>query len=205
MSRPVLTIAGWVAATAAAVAIAHAGVSAVAGRVVEPLPPAVGLGGPSTDGTDGTDVTTSSPSPSAARSSPDPGPGDDTDRTPPEPTTAPGSPDLPRSVAPSPQATAGPTPSPTPAASSTPPPASAAEVRSYALVGGTVTLRYDSGRVTVVAAEPAQGFSMEVEGDGTDRVVVEFESDGHRSRLRGEWDEDGPEDRVEEDDRSDDD
>lgn len=182
MSRPVFAIVGWVAATAAAVAVAHAGVSAVAGRVVEPLPPAVGLGvtsptapttEPSTEPTPTpTPDVTSPSSPSATSSATDPA------ATP----TSPGSAVVPTAPPPSPAA-----PDP--------------EVRSYALVGGSATLRYEPGRVTVVAAEPAQGFSLEVEGDGTPEVTVEFESESHRSRLRGEWEDDGPEDRIEEDER----
>lgn len=75
-------------------------------------------------------------------------------------------------------------------------------MRSYALVGGTATLRFEPGRVSVVAAEPAQGFTVKVEGNGTDEVRVEFENDEHRSRVDGWW-EDGPRDQVDEDGRDD--
>lgn len=85
-----------------------------------------------------------------------------------------------------------------PGPSTSAPVTTASEVRSYALVGGSATLRYEPGRVTVVTAEPRQGFTVEVQGDGTAEARVEFDSDGHRSRLRGAW-EDGPRERVEED------
>ncbi len=141
MPRPATVVLGWVAATAAAIAVAYAGVSTVAGDVVEPLPAGI-VPQPTT-----TPTTPASPSP-----------------------------DLEPSVSPS-----------------------ASQVRSYALVGGSATLRYEPGRVTVVSAEPAQGFTVEVEGNGTAEVRVEFDSDDHRSRLRGSW-EGGPRERVEEDD-----
>lgn len=168
MPRPGTLVVGWIAATAAAVGIAYAGVSSVAGGVVDPLPPTAGL------------LPTASPDPTPSPTDPTstaPGP------TSPAPTDRPSSdPD-----------TEGATPR--------------AEVRSYALVGGSATLRYEPGRVSVVTAEPRQGFTVEVEGDGTAEVRVEFDSDAHRSRLRGAW-EGGPRDRIEEDadrDESDDD
>lgn len=166
MPRPGYLVVGWLAATAAAVGIAYAGVGAVAGGVVDPLPP--------TTGTPVAGPPGRSPSPTAS----------------PLATTPPADPG-PVATEPSPPA-ASPGPSaPTPVTTT-------AEVRSYALVGGSATLRYEPGRVTVVTAEPRQGFIVEVEGDGTVEVRVEFDGDEHRSRLRGAW-EDGPRDRVEED------
>lgn len=171
MPRPTLVVIGWMAATAAAVGVATAGVSAVAGRVVDPLPPTVGRELADVAPTPGEDRPTGTPS------------------------TAPPS-DPP--AAPTPEVVE-PSPSPTSPASSddTPRPARDAEVRSYVLVGGAATLRFEPGRVTVVSAEPAQGFVLEVEGNGTAEVRVEFDSDDHRSRLRGSW-EDGPRERIEE-------
>jgi hypothetical protein len=166
MPRPGYVVVGWMAATAAAVGIAYAGVSSVAGGVVEPLPPTAGM--PVTGALDDTPSPTSSP----ATTGPSATPGSTT--------TGPSSPAA----------------TPSPIASS--PIAAAGEVRSYALVGGSLTLRFAPGRVTVVTAEPRQGFTVEVEGDGTAEVRVEFESDDRRSRLRGTW-EDGPRERVEED------
>lgn len=166
MPRPLLAVLGWAAATAAAVAVAHMGVDAVAGRVVDPLPPSV-------------DVTAGS--------------ADDPAAVPTDTAAPPSNPSAPDS-APREEATGSPAPSEA---------AAPAEVRSYALVGGTATLRFAPGRVTVVSAEPSPGFVMDVEGDGTAEVRVEFDSDGHRSRLRGSWDA-GPRERVDEDVRDDD-
>lgn len=161
MQRPGLAILGWTAATLVAVAVAYGGVSAVAGRVVDPLPPTLGL--PSAP--EPTETTTApASSPTSATTTPPP-----TDVEPTaEPTTT-----------------------------------STAATRSYTLVGGSATLRFEPGRVTVVTAAPAQGFRMDVEGEGTSELRVEFDSDAHRSRLRGWW-EGGARDRIDEDVRDDD-
>lgn len=166
MPRPSLVV-GWLAATLVAVGIAYGGVNAVAGRVVDPLPPTLAL--PSNDA-----AAAATPSPSAAPSP---------SSTPAGPTS---SPSTTASGAPGAPATEAPPVQPAPATATS---------RSYALTGGTVTLRFEPDRVTVVAAEPAQGFRLEVEGNGTAEVRVEFEGDDHRSRLRGWWD-GGPADRV---------
>lgn len=179
MPRPVIVVLGWLAATAAAIAVAYAGVSAVAGRVVDPLPATLGF--QSADGTPSDGLTPNASETGVA------------------PASVPsGTPDA---TSPSPSGTAGSSP-PSTAPTQAPAQLAAAEVRSYPLVGGNVTLRYEPGRVTVVSADAAQGFIQEIDGNGTAQVTVEFESDGHRSRLRGEWRDGGPRDRVEEDDRS---
>lgn len=189
MPRPLVAALGWLAATAVAVAVAYAGVSAVAGGVVDPLPATLGLQG----------VATSS----EVAPSPSPVPSDAGAATPPADDGSPG-------VAPTAPATAPPTGGspPAPPTTATPDPqpeAPADEVRTYSLVGGTATLRFTPGAVVVVSAHPNPGFTQEVEGDGTAEVTVQFESEHHRSRLRGSW-EGGPRDRVEEDDdRGDDD
>lgn len=190
MPRPALVVLGWLAATAIAVGVAYAGVSAVAGRVVDPLPGAIGLPDTATP----TDAATASTEPSP------------TVRTTPSPTTSP--PGTSQSPSPAEEpATEPPLPTADPPDTTTSPAAPdvtpEAEVRSYALVGGRATLRYEPGRVTVVSATPAQGYAVDVEGDGTAEVTVDFDSEEHRSRLRGRW-EDGPEERIEEDDRGDD-
>lgn len=182
MQRPGLAILGWVAATLVAVGVAHGGVSAVAGRVVDPLPPTLGLQSVA-ERTDAT-IEPSSPSPSPRPPTPSPT------------TTASAAPTSRPSASPSP-------PPPDPETSIEPTPAPEGATRSYALVGGSATLRFQPGRVTVVAAEPAQGFRMEVEGNGTAELRVEFDSDAHRSRLRGWW-EGGARDRIDEDVRDED-
>lgn len=75
----------------------------------------------------------------------------------------------------------------------------AAETRTYALVGGTATLRFAPSGVTVVAAAPNPGFSVETNPEHGNGIRVEFESDDHRSRVTGWW-EDGPRDEVREED-----
>ncbi len=76
----------------------------------------------------------------------------------------------------------------------------AAETRTYNLEGGTVSLRFTSSGVTVVFANPAAGFDVEVEPEHVNGVKVEFESETHRSRVDGWW-EGGPVDRIREEDR----
>ncbi len=75
----------------------------------------------------------------------------------------------------------------------------ASEVRTYTLVGGTATLRFEPAGVTVVAATPNPGFSVSIEAEETNGVKVEFEGDDVRSRVTGWW-EGGPREEVREDD-----
>jgi hypothetical protein len=87
-----------------------------------------------------------------------------------------------------------PTPQPeTPQQASTP----AAELRTYQLEGGTVTISFSAESVSVVQATPRNGFSRDVEPEGSG-IKVEFRSDTHRSRLDAWWD-GGPQERVRED------
>ncbi|MGH9084146.1 MAG: hypothetical protein ACRDYW_01720 [Acidimicrobiales bacterium] len=74
-----------------------------------------------------------------------------------------------------------------------------AETRTYALVGGTATLRFTPQGVTVVTATPNPGYSVDVEAENVNGVKVEFESDAHESRVDGWWD-GGPVERVRESD-----
>lgn len=99
-------------------------------------------------------------------------------------------------------ATSAPGPAPTttvPPATTAPPPtaAPAGEIRTYTLVGGTASLRFTPSGVTVVFANPAQGFDVEIEPEHGNGVKIEFENDAHESRLDGWWD-GGPQDRIEE-------
>lgn len=73
------------------------------------------------------------------------------------------------------------------------------EVRTYNLVGGTATLRFEPAGVTVVAATPHPGFSVDIEAEHVTGVKVEFEGDDHRSRVTGWW-AGGPRDESREDD-----
>jgi hypothetical protein len=53
--------------------------------------------------------------------------------------------------------------------------------------GGTVAVRFQSGRVQLLWARPNDGFRVEVEEDGDNEVVVVFRSRDHRSRIRAFW------------------
>lgn len=76
-----------------------------------------------------------------------------------------------------------------------------ATVRTYALVGGTATLRFSPSGVTVQDATPKPGYSVDVEAEGGNGVRVEFSSAAHESRVDGWWD-GGPQDRIREEDTS---
>lgn len=169
----------WTAATLAAVLVVWAGVRVVAAQVVQPLP----AGMPAAT----SDASTHSPVPTTPGGPVEPSPG------------APASPGEPTATAtPSPQPTS--TPDEPPHVSPTPSPTSGttSETRHYDLVGGTVTLRFSSGRIEVLAAAPKSGFRLEpVESDGRE-VRVEFRSDGHRSRLDADWEESEPRVRIRE-------
>lgn len=193
MRPSVLVVAGWVAATVAVTGVAVAGVQIVSSRVVEPLPP-IAAADPSVP---------PSPTPSASDPSPTPLVIDPTvsesldpgQTVSPRPTTTP-----PRATS-SPSPTATPTTSPSPTSSPTSSPAPAAsELRSYSVVGGSVTLRFSPGKVEVVSVQPNPGFSVDIEGDGTAEASVKLESEDHESRVKGWWEAGhGPRDEVRED------
>ena len=183
MPRPATVVLGWVAATAAAVGVAYLGVSSVAGGVVEPLPATVGQPSPSVIA-DGLASRTAS-----EQATTDAGTPTDGSTTSPTPGASP-------SAAPDVAPTASPSRAPAPTASPSRAPAS--QLRTYSMVGGSATLRYEPGRVTVVSAEPAQGFSYSIEGNGTAEVRVDFAGEEHRSRLRATWEDDGPHGEIEE-------
>lgn len=90
-------------------------------------------------------------------------------------------------------------PGPSPTTTAPPPAATPTETRTYTLVGGTATLQFGPSGVTVLAASPNPGYDVELEPTHDTGVRVEFESDGHRSRVEGWWD-GGPRDEVEETD-----
>jgi len=70
-------------------------------------------------------------------------------------------------------------------------------VRTYNLVGGSATLRFEPGKVTVVWANPNPGFRAEIDDRDGGGVRVRFDGDSHRSQVEAWWD-GGPQDRVEE-------
>jgi septal ring-binding cell division protein DamX len=64
------------------------------------------------------------------------------------------------------------------------------EIRSYDLVGGTVSVEIGDGTVRLAGASPKPGFTMEVENSGPEKVEVEFHNDDHESHFTGKF-EDG--------------
>lgn len=71
-----------------------------------------------------------------------------------------------------------------------------AEDRTYQLVGGTVSVRFENGAAHLLWATPAPGF--EVDQDGSDsHVDIRFRSDDHESRLKAFWSS-GPQQEIEE-------
>ena len=188
MRRTGLYLIGWFAAGVAAVTVAGLGVSMVTDQVTGSRPAPLSAqqvqeqldAGPTTDGgtdtpsTDGTatdDTVTSTTSTTAPVAT--------------TPTTA------------GPSSTDG--PGTTAATTPPPPPTTAAVTRSYDLVGGSVTLRFEPSGVTVLLATPKAGFSVDVGESHDSGARVEFESDGHKSRLDAWWD-GGPQDEVREED-----
>ena len=58
---------------------------------------------------------------------------------------------------------------------------------TYRLVGGQVTITALDPTVSLIAAVPAPGFSVEFDHLGPGEVRVEFESETHRSSFRARW------------------
>ncbi|MFZ6005877.1 MAG: hypothetical protein ACOYXM_18285 [Actinomycetota bacterium] len=102
----------------------------------------------------------------------------------------------------SPPTTGGPAATVRQAPPTTAAPTQPAEIRTYNLVGGTATLRFEPSGVTVQEATPKPGFSVEVEPDGSNGWQVTFDSESHRSRVEGWWD-GAPQDEVDEEDKGD--
>lgn len=190
MRRSLVFVAAWFAAGIGAVLLASIGVSMVGRQVTADRPPPLSadeirseLGSDPDGGELGTTTTSSTLVPSTSTTLAPVG-------------AQPGAGEAGAGPAPSgPAVTAAP-PAPPPGGSVTtaPPPA---ETRSYALVGGSVTLRFSSGGVSVVAATPNAGYSVETETTHGTGVRVRFRSEGHESEVEGWWD-GGPRDQVQE-------
>jgi len=187
-------VAAWVAAAVASVAVASWGVALVGRSVTDDAPAPLSAAeveerlAAATSST--TTVATTSPSatpsvPGADTSVPPTVPGPTVVTDPAQPTTAPVATTAPAATAP-----------PPPPTTTAPPPPAAGETRTYQLVGGTVSLRFEPTGVTVVFANPNQGFEVEQEPEGNG-VRVELEGEDHRSRVTGWWD-GGPRDVVDE-------
>lgn len=73
--------------------------------------------------------------------------------------------------------------------------------RTYTLEGGSVAIRFEPGKVTVVWATPNSGYEVDVETYAADRVEVRFRSETHESQVTAWWD-GAPRDEIDEEDRS---
>ena len=60
-------------------------------------------------------------------------------------------------------------------------------VRTVNSPGGTVVIRHRPGVVELQGATPAQGFGVEIDDDGPDRVRVEFEAEDEEYRVEARW------------------
>jgi hypothetical protein len=75
-----------------------------------------------------------------------------------------------------------------PATTTAPPVDASATTRTYRMEGGVVTLSFSPAGVDVVGATPNEGFTVDSEPEHGNGVKVEFESDGHESRVDAWWD-----------------
>ena len=75
-----------------------------------------------------------------------------------------------------------------PTTTTAPPVDASATTRTYRMGGGVVTLSFTPAGVDVVGATPNEGFTVDTEPEHGNGVKVEFESDGHESRVDAWWD-----------------
>jgi len=75
-----------------------------------------------------------------------------------------------------------------PTTTAAPPDGASATTRTYRMEGGVVTLSFSPAGVDVVGATPNEGFTVDSEPEHGNGVKVEFESDGHESRVDAWWD-----------------
>ena len=175
--RAVTYALAWLAAAAVAVTVAYQGVGVVTDRVTDDRPAALTADDLESLAAAPPDATTTIASAVAPSSTPT------TLRTTGTTVTDAPAPTTPTTAA--------------PATTTTTAPPEQAETRTYNLVGGSVALRFAASGVTVLWANPNAGFEVDVEPEGNG-VQVDFESESHRSRVEGWWD-NGPVDRVRED------
>ncbi len=74
---------------------------------------------------------------------------------------------------------------------------------TYRLDGGSVTLIHGPGLVRLAGANPAAGYTAEVESAGPDRVEVEFEAASGESKFRADATDGDPAIRIDESDDDD--
>ena len=214
MRRPIALLALWLTAAIACTTLGWLTVGIVSGQAREsslpPLTPTTtthddaeaGAVGPQSAIAPGSTATTSTSTSTSTTTTTAPGapleappPADDA-----EPAVGAAPP-----VAPPPQATAAAplprAPAPTTVAALPAPPPAPAPTTSDTIIsrGGSVAVRYDGSTETVslLWASPSDGFTMDVQDTGPDKVEVRFESDDAESRVFAWWD-GAPQQRVEE-------
>jgi hypothetical protein len=75
-----------------------------------------------------------------------------------------------------------------PTTTAAPPVDPSATTRTIRMDGGVVTLSFSPAGADVVGATPNDGFTVDTEPEHGNGVKVEFESDGHESRVDAWWD-----------------
>ena len=76
--------------------------------------------------------------------------------------------------------------------------------QTFDLIGGTVVVEVGQGTVVFVGASPRDGFTVEVDERGPERVVVKFESEAHTSKFVALFEDGTFAPKIEEGDRDDD-
>lgn len=209
----------WLVASCAAIAVAWAGVSTVGDEIVAPAPAPTSTAAaepiddsPTSSGDAAVDEAgdsasvPESPTTSAGNedSAPQPAPTtsagqvDGNGLAPNSgPTTTTSSPPTSTTAAPTPTTTGPPTttapPTTVPAPTTTQPEGA---TETFVLVGGTTSVRYEAGDVTVLWATPNDGFTVDIEPESPG-WKVEFRSDTHRSRVDVWWS-NGPQSEIRE-------
>ncbi len=197
----------WLAGSAAAVAIAWAGVSFVGNEVINPAPAnnlvasaSVTVPTSVPTPTQNAPTPTTKPNPTSA---PTPAPtaeviqvdvsAETSDQI--EPAASVTAEPASTTVAPTPMPIS-PTPEPTvvPVPTATPP--SPAQTLTFNLIGGSTAISFSATGVHVLWATPDTGFAVSIEPESSG-VQVEFRADNHRSRIDAWWSE-GPQTEIRE-------
>lgn len=170
----------WLGATIVSVAIASAAVAGVRDRVVETP---VAMGAPTTTTTVASATTSTFAATTTTSTT--------TSTTEPPATTSTTSTTV-ADVEQTTSTTAAPETTTTTSTTTTTTVAPSPSYETYSLVGGTVTLAWGDGVVSVAAVDPNLGYRAETEQEGPAEVKVEFESNDHKSVLRAYFDDGEP-------------
>jgi hypothetical protein len=189
----------WLLATAAAIAVASAGVGIVSDEVIQPAPDLITasvISEPPTQSIPVPPSTTSEAPETAPTSAP---PTTEAPELPESPTTTTAPPVTVITVLPGPTTPTTPTPTTVTSTTTVVPPTTTAappttttteapsSILTFQLEGGTTAISFSATSVTVVWATPNQDFEVDIEPEN-DGVKVEFHSDTHRSAIEAWWD-----------------